>query len=318
MVDSSSERTVGPSPDPRASLARHRLDRLARGGRQQPNPGRPDPRSARRWLRYLGPIVRLAFRPALENAENAPPEGGYLLVANHSGLGNPDIACLIVGFLDRPEARFPAAMVHPVSFNSWPAGGWMARLGAIPSTYDAALGALSQGVPVLVFPGGDIDATRPIWRARRVDFGGRQGFLKIARSAKVPIVPMGIRGSHYAAPILFRSKILSTLLVFPRLSGVRRFPVTLLGVLGAVGFIALGPSIGWPLASILAMLWIVLPLAQIPWIPWTVRMRLGEPIRYEDLFPDESEETLQRAYDRVIGAVEDLVNVRERSNESAA
>ena len=47
-------------------------------------------------------------------------------------------------------------------------------------------------------------------------------------------------------------------------------------------------------------------------------MRLGEPIRYEDLFPDESEETLQRAYDRVIGAVEDLVNVSERSNESAA
>ena len=318
MVESSSERTVGPSPDPRASLARHRLERLGRTGRQQPNPGRPDPRSARRWLRYLGPIVRLAFRPALENAENAPPEGGYLLVANHSGLGNPDIACLIVVFLDRPGARFPAAMVHPVSFNSWPAGGWMARLGAIPSTYDAALGALSQGVPVLVFPGGDIDATRPVWRARRVDFGGRQGFLKIARGAKVPIVPMGIRGSHYAAPILFRSTILSTLLVFPRLSGVRRFPVTLLGVLGAVGLVALGPSIGWRLASILAMLWIAAPLAQIPWIPWTVRMRLGEPIRYEDLFPDDGEETLQRAYDRVIGVVEDLVNVRERSNEGAA
>jgi 1-acyl-sn-glycerol-3-phosphate acyltransferase len=203
--------------------------------------------------------VRLAFRPTLENAENAPSEGGYLLVANHSGLGNPDIACLIVGFLDRPGARFPAAMLHPVSFNSWPAGGWMARLGAIPSTCEAALGALSQGVPVLVFPGGDIDATRPVWHALRVVFGGRQGFLKIARVAKVPIVPMGIRGSHYAAPILFRSKILSTLLVFPRMSGVRRFPVTLLGILGAVGFIALAPSIGWLLAWILAMLWIVLP-----------------------------------------------------------
>ena len=154
----------------------------------------------------------------------------------------------------------------------------MARLGAIPSTYDAALGALSQGVPVLVFPGGDIDATRPIWRARRVDFGGRQGFLKIARGAKVPIVPMGIRGSHYAAPILFRSKILSTLLVFPRLSGVRRFPVTLLGVLGAVGFIALGPSIGWPLAPILAMLWIVLPLAQM-WVMERFEEKMLEDVR---------------------------------------
>ena len=254
--------------------------------------------------------MRLAFRPALENADRAPPEGAYLLVANHSGLGNADIACLVVGYHDRPGMRFPAAMVHPASFNSWPAGGWMARLGAIPSTYEAALGALSQGVPVLVFPGGDVDATRPIWRARRADFGGRQGFLKIARQAKVPIVPMGIRGSHFTAPILFRSSVLSNLLVFPRMNGVRRFPVTLLGVLGAAGLVALAPAIGWLPASILAMLWIVLPLAQIPWVPWTVRMRLGEPIRHEDLFPDEGEETLRRAYDRVVRAVEDLVNVR--------
>lgn len=103
--------------------------------------------------------------------------------------------------------------------------------------------------------------------------------------------------------------------MFPRLTGVRRFPVTLLGALGAVGFIALGSRIGWLLASILAMLWIVLPLARIPWIPWTVRMRLGEPIQHEDLFPDEGEETLQRAYDRVISAVEGLVNVRDRDND---
>jgi hypothetical protein len=44
-------------------------------------------------------------------------------------------------------------------------------------------------------------------------------------------------------------------------------------------------------------------------------MRFGEPIRHEDLFTDESGETLQRAYDRVIGAVEDLVNVRDRDND---
>ena len=60
----------------------------------------------------------------------------------------------------------------------------MARLGAIPSTYDAALGALSQGVPVLVFPGGDIDATRPVWRARRVDFGGSTAYIDAQWSSR--------------------------------------------------------------------------------------------------------------------------------------
>jgi 1-acyl-sn-glycerol-3-phosphate acyltransferase len=82
----------------------------------------------------------------LENVGNLPVTGPYLLVANHSGLGNPDIVFLIAAFVDHPGVRFPAAMVHPVSFNS-PAGVWMLNLGAIPSTYEAALGALAAGVP---------------------------------------------------------------------------------------------------------------------------------------------------------------------------
>lgn len=76
------------------SPARARLERLGREGRQQPNPGRPDAVAARRWSRYLGPLVRVAFRPVIHGAHHAPREGPYLLVANHSGLGNPDIACL--------------------------------------------------------------------------------------------------------------------------------------------------------------------------------------------------------------------------------
>ena len=188
----------------------------------------------------------------------------------------------------------------------------MLNLGAIPSTYDAAHGALASGVPVIVFPGGDIDATRPVWHARRVDFGGRKGFLKIARAARVPIVPMGIRGSHYTAPILFRSGLLSTIFIFPRLMGVRRFPVTLLGVLGASGFLALASHLGWVVAPILAFLWLVLPLSQLPFIPWTIRMRVGRPLRHEDLFPDEDDVTLEHAYERVRTAVEDLVNVSDR------
>ncbi len=293
-----------------------RLERLGREGRQQPNPGQPSPAALRAWSRYVVPVVRLAFRPAIENSSNAPVEGAYLLVANHSGLGNPDIACLIASFLSCKDLRFPAAMVHPLSFNSWPAGKWMLDLGAIPSTYEAALGALLAGVPVLVFPGGDIDATRPVWHARSVDFGQRKGFLKIARAARVPVVPMGIRGSHYTAPVLFRSKILSTLLVFPRLMGVRRFPVTLLGVLGAAGLLGFGPSLGWATASALAVLWMVLPASQLPWVPWTVRIRMGMPIPPEQLFPDDDQASLDAAYDRVRSTVEDLVNVRDRAERA--
>jgi 1-acyl-sn-glycerol-3-phosphate acyltransferase len=291
----------------RGSPARARLEKLGREGRQQPNPGKVDRDFAAKVRRYLVPFVRLAFRPELEGTENAPREGVYLMVANHSGLGNPDIACLVACFLDNASIRFPAAMVHPVSFNSNLTGPWVVSMGAIPSTYEAALSALATGVPVLVFPGGDIDATRPIWQANQVQFGGRKGFLKIARSARVPVVPLGFHGTHYAAPILFRSALLSTLLVVPRMTGVRRFPVTLLGVLGAASLLAMGPKLGWILASALALAWIVLPVSQVPWIPWKARLRVGKPIAPEDLFPDESNETLERAYERVRSAVEALI-----------
>jgi len=150
-----------------------------------------------------------------------------------------------------------------------------------------------------------------VWRAGSVDFGGRKGFLKIARQSRVPVVPIGIRGSHFTAPILFRSQILSRLLLFPLLTGVRRFPVTFLGVLGAAALVAMFPRTGWLPAVGMAALWVALPVAQIPWIPWSVRIRVGAPIRGEELFPDATDETLDRAYDRVRGAVEDLVNRRD-------
>jgi 1-acyl-sn-glycerol-3-phosphate acyltransferase len=291
----------------RGSPARARLEKLGREGRQQPNPGTVDSEFAWKVRRYVVPLVRLAFRPKLDGAENAPLEGPYLMVANHSGLGNPDIACFVACFLDNPSIRLPAAMVHPVSFNSALTGPWVTKMGAIPSTYEAALGALAAGVPVLVFPGGDVDATRPVWQANQVQFGGRKGFLKIARSARVPVVPLGFRGTHYAAPVLFRSALLSMLLVVPRMTGVRRFPVTLLALLGAASFLAMGPRLGWILAPILAFVWIVLPVSQVPWIPWKVRLRVGKPIAPEDLFPDDSDETLEHAYERVRSAVEALI-----------
>jgi 1-acyl-sn-glycerol-3-phosphate acyltransferase len=83
---------------------------------------------------------------------------------------------------------------------------------------------------------------RPLWQYDRVDFGGRVGFLRIAREAGVPVVPLGIRGGHLTAPILFRSRALATLLVAPRLIGQKRRGVSLLGLLVAVAIMAAGPA----------------------------------------------------------------------------
>jgi len=227
-------------------------------------------------------------------------------------MGIAEIMTIVVMYLqevgpDRPLAAFAL----PLGFRVYPVSAALRAIGAIPSTYDAAHRALAAGVPLLVFPGGDHETLRPIWQANRVDFGGRVGFLRIARAMGVPIVPLGIRGGHFTAPILFRSRILATLLVQPRLMGSKRWGLSLLAVIGAVVitmFVPLSP----PLRALAVWLWLGSPFAFTPWVPWTLRLRIGAPIASTDLFPPETsrgtDDDLRLALPRVQAAVQALVD----------
>jgi 1-acyl-sn-glycerol-3-phosphate acyltransferase len=162
----------------------------------------------------------------------------------------------------------------------------------------------------LIFPGGDHEAFRSIFQANTVDFGGRVGFLRIARDAGVPIVPMGIRGSHFTAPILWQSRaVLPTLLVTPRLLGVKRYPLTVLAVLGIAAVMAFLP-VSLPWRILVAWTWfasVLPPLAA--WVPWAIRFRIGKPLPPEELFAGggDPEKTLRAALIRVQGEVAALV-----------
>ncbi|MDF2697322.1 MAG: 1-acyl-sn-glycerol-3-phosphate acyltransferase [Labilithrix sp.] len=259
-------------------------------------------------------MVRLAHRPTLEGLEHLPTSGPFLLVANHSGgLGIAEIHSFVALYAARlGSARPLAGFAHPLGFRVWPLSLVLRHIGAIPSTYDAAAAALAAGVPLLVFPGGDHEVTRPFWEANRVDFGGRRGFVRIAHRAWVPIVPMGIHGSHLTAPILLRSYLLPWLLVWPRVTGVKRWPITLLAVIGAALIFAFAP---WalPVRLLLVWLWLTLPLTLLPWVPLTIRFRIGEPIRPDDLFASRDrveDEELEAARATVEGAVQALVSRR--------
>ena len=276
------------------------------------HPGQVSP-AIERFARAAMPVLRVLFRPRLEGTENLPASGPYLLVANHSaGLGVAEIFCFAASYLtqlgpDKPLAGFAL----PLSFRVYPVSAMMASVGAIPSTYEAAEHTFAKGVPILVFPGGDYDTLRPIWRANLVDFGGRLGFLRMARKAGVPLVPLGIRGSHYTAPVLIRSQLLAWLLVQPRLVGQKRWGISGLGLLVAILIAALAP---WsvPVKALVIWLWLGSPLVLMPWIPWTIRMRIGKPIANADLFgqgPEAgSEAELRRALTVVEAAVQQQVN----------
>ncbi|HEY3446918.1 MAG TPA: 1-acyl-sn-glycerol-3-phosphate acyltransferase [Myxococcales bacterium] len=272
-------------------------------------PGQLSPSIARAFDR-LGGLIRIAHAPTIEGLENLPESGAFLLVANHSGgIAVSEIASF--GWLWRSRIgadRKLAGLGHPFGFSLWPISFFVRRLGMVPSTREHALAALARGIPVLVFPGGDYETSRPIWQATRVQFAGRKGFLKLAREAKVPVVPMGIRGSAFTAPNLWRSRLLAWLLVIPKLVGVRQFPLTALGLLGALAAALL--PIHPAARALLAWAWVGSLFALLPWIPARIRFRLGKPIPSEELFPSgtEDERQLALAYQRVESEVQALVD----------
>lgn len=271
-------------------------------------PGRVSPFVVR-LARVLAPLLRLAHRPTLKGVEHLPASGSYLLVANHSaGVALAELVCFACEYLrrvgpDRPLAGFAL----PVGFRVFPLSRVLRAVGAIPSTYAAAERTLASGVPVLVFPGGDHEGLRPIWLAHQVDFAGRVGFLKIARAAGVPIVPMGIRGSAFTAPIVLRSRWLATLLVTPRIIGQKRWGLSVLGLLVALA-LALFAPVAWPLRAALVYLWLGSPLVFLPWVPWTLRFRVGAPLAPSELFSGAGDDAeLRAALARTEAAVQALV-----------
>lgn len=251
--------------------------------------------------------MRLLFRPRLEGVEHLP-DGPFLLVANHSaGIALAEILSFAVTYLEEVGADRPlAAMVLPADFHVWPLSSFVREIGAIPATYDAAATTLAEGVPILVFPGGDYESLRPIWQANRVDFGGRLGFLRVARASGVPVVPMGIRGSHFTAPVLLRSRALANLLVLPRLVGVKRWGVSVLGLAGAVAILGL-LAIPLPLRLAITWLWLGTPLVFLPWLPWTIRMRIGTPLDDKVLFPPDARSELDGSLELALETVENAV-----------
>ena len=274
-------------------------------------PGRVGPAFGR-FMRAVGtPIVRFTHRATLDGVENLPKTGAFLLVANHSaGVALAEIASFAALYYAQVgDSRPIAGFAHPAMFHIWPGSALLRGVGAVPSSYASAERTLAAGIPLLIFPGGDHEAFRPVWHANTVDFGGRLGFLKIARKAGVPIVPMGIRGSHFTAPILWNSRtILPNLLILPRLLGVKRYPLSLLGALVTAAILTWLPaSVPWRIFAAWCFLASVIP-PMWPWIPWTIRLRIGAPIAPDELFSaDASDDDLRTSLARVEREVAKLV-----------
>jgi 1-acyl-sn-glycerol-3-phosphate acyltransferase len=187
-----------------------------------------DPDYIRETLPGLWMLASLYFRADVRGLQNIPEEGPVLLVGNHSG-GNltPDTHVFTLAFSTYfgVERRF-----HQLAHNlvlSMPGLGSLRKYGTVAATPENAEQALDGGAALLVYPGGDYEVHRPTWESARVDFGGRRGFIRLAQSKGVPLVPVVAIGGQETALFLSRGEGIARLLGLDRMFRLKVLPVSL-------------------------------------------------------------------------------------------
>jgi 1-acyl-sn-glycerol-3-phosphate acyltransferase len=187
-----------------------------------------DPDYIRETLPRLWMLASLYFRAEVRGLQNIPEEGPVLLVGNHSG-GNltPDTHVFTLAFSTYfgVERRF-----HQLAHNlvlSMPGLGWLRKYGTVAATPENAQRALDVGAALLVYPGGDYEVHRPTWDSAKVDFGGRKGFIRLAKERKVPLVPVVAIGGQETALFLSRGEGLAKLFGLDKMFRLKVLPISL-------------------------------------------------------------------------------------------
>ncbi|MET0837402.1 MAG: lysophospholipid acyltransferase family protein [Marmoricola sp.] len=183
-----------------------------------------------KWVSGLLPLLKLVvktwYRSEVRGMEKLP-EGGALMVSNHSGgLIAMDVPVIAVAFHDTYGADRPLyVLAHDLLFLG-SAGPVMRRAGFRPATRENAHAVLASGGVTIVFPGGDYDVFRPSSHAHVIDFDGRKGYVKTALRAGVPIVPVVSIGGHEDQIHLSRGELIAKLLKLEERLRTKYVPVT--------------------------------------------------------------------------------------------
>ena len=237
-----------------------------------------DPDFIRETLPLYRRIVDLYFRPDIRGLEHVPDEGPVLLVGNHSGgLYIADTFAFAYAFTSYfgPDRAFHQ-LAHDLAVKLPALSVVLRKYGGVPASHEHAKRAFERGAAVLVYPGGDYETFRPSSHSGSVEFGGRSGFIRLALSEDVPIVPVVAIGGQETALFVTRGQRLAKLLRLDQLTRIKVLPVQL------------APPARIPLPS-------QLTLQALPQI--NLRERFGpEPDEDEvyDVVTDEMQQTLDR------------------------
>jgi 1-acyl-sn-glycerol-3-phosphate acyltransferase len=191
-----------------------------------------DPELTERFLfTALRPLAEKWFRIEVFGIENIPPEGGALIVSNHSGTVPLD--AVMTGLVIHDQAHRFLRMLGANLIFALPFIGELARKGGatLASSEDAER-LLARGELVGVWPEGYKGVGKPFSERYQLQRFGRGGFVSAALRTGVPIVPCSVVGAEEIYPLVGNLPSLARLLKLPYLPITPLFPW--LGPLGLI------------------------------------------------------------------------------------
>ena len=199
------------------------IDSAIKSGLTQ-DPFQRDPAFVSRMLPVVN-AVNVYFGTEIRGWENLPKRGPVLIVGNHSGgAETSDAAPLLARWVQDRGAAAPIYFLgYDLLFTYPVVAPLLRKLGLLPASQATARQALRRHAAVVVFPGGDYEAFRPWSERNKIDFGGRTGFIEVALSMGVPVVPMTTHGAHQSTIVLTRGRRIAQLTGLNRLH-IKVFP----------------------------------------------------------------------------------------------
>ncbi len=148
----------------------------------------------------LRPVLWLSTRPDWRGAENIPPSGGCLIVANHTSMFDPPVVAHFV----YDNGRSPRFLAKSSLFKVPLMGRVLRGAGQIPvyresrdatKAFTAAVEAVNRGECVLVYPEGTVTRDPQLW-----PMAGKTGAARIALATGAPVIPVAQWGAQLVLP----------------------------------------------------------------------------------------------------------------------
>jgi 1-acyl-sn-glycerol-3-phosphate acyltransferase len=241
------------------------------------------------YVKLLMDLTRVVgeryFRWKYSGVEHVPPTGRALLVGSHNGglITFDSMLTMLAVFDHHGKDRAVYPLSHDVLHSNAMLRKHAAQMGVLRAGHTGAEKALRNEHLVLVYPGSDLDATRPFRDRYKIELGGRKGFLKLALRNNVPIIPVVSVGTHEQWVVLTRGDKIAERLMLKKLLRIEVFPIVF--------------SLPWGITS-----------GFVPYIPLPAQtsVRFGPPIHWPELDKScaEDPQILQRCYDQVRAALQ--------------